>query len=740
MDKITGYVDHIIFRNEDTGYTVFVLENGDGEVTCVGSIPFLTEGELVDVEGSFALHPTYGMQWQVQKLTERAPKDTESIMRYLGSGAIRGVGEKLAAAIVGHFGEDTFRVIEEEPERLAEIKGISERKARSIGTQIEEKRDMRQAMMYMGGFGITPHLSAKIYDFYGEKLYTILKNNPYKLAEDIEGVGFKTADDIAVKVGIPRDSRFRIRCGILFALQQGIAEGHVFLPDEVLYRRTCELLTVDEFDLDELLLDLSIDRLIVVETVEDDSVDTPPSRRVYLSSFYYMELYTAHMLHDLNIREEVDEARIRKRLDRFEKDLEMELDEQQKRAVITMFESGILLLTGGPGTGKTTTVNAMIRCAVAERMSFLLAAPTGRAAKRMTETSGFEAKTIHRLLEVGAGESGEGMFARNEENPLEADIIIIDEMSMVDLPLMYALLKAIPVGTHVVFAGDQNQLPSVGCGSVLKDMIASHHFPLVMLTKIFRQEGLSDIVINAHKINKGEEIALDNKSEDFFMMQRSDEQVIREVLFSLLNEKLPRYLKVDRGEIQVLTPMRRGPLGVMQLNEFFQRTLNPPAESKAEVMYSDSVFRRGDKVMQIKNNYRKSWEIRGRNGIVLEQGEGVFNGDMGRVILADPVREEVEVLFDEERIVTYERDELTELELAYAVTIHKSQGSEYPAVVLPLLSGPGQLMNRNLLYTAVTRAKRMVVIVGRRETVARMIANSRENRRYSALDERIRET
>ena len=732
MDQITGYVDHIIFRNEENGYTVFVLENDDGEVTCVGTIPFLTEGELVEAEGSFVLHPTYGMQWQVSKLTEKAPQDTESIARYLGSGAIKGIGPKLASRIVSCFGEETFRVIEEEPERLAEVKGISSRMARKLGEQIEEKRDMRQAMMYMGGFGITPHLAAKIYDHYGEKLYAVILHNPYQLAEDIEGVGFKTADDIAVSVGIPADSDFRIRSGILYALQQAVGDGHVYVPAPMLYQRTCALLEVEEFDLNQFLINLSIDRLVVVEENEEE-------RRVYLSAFYYMELYTAHMLHDLNIREEINESRVRAMLDRFEQEHQMELHEQQKRAVITMFESGILILTGGPGTGKTTTINAMIRCALTEGLTFSLAAPTGRAAKRMTETTGFEAKTIHRLLEVGGSGENEGLFARNEENPLEADILIIDEMSMVDLPLMHALLKAVPVGTHLVLAGDKDQLPSVGCGSVLRDMIRSHSFPLVMLTRIFRQEGQSDIVINAHRINDGEKILLDNKSEDFFIMQRSNEMVIQNELLTLLRDKLPRYLKVNRQEIQVLTPMRRGELGVERLNEFFQRTLNPPGKSKAEIMFADKTYRKGDKVMQIKNNYHKHWEIRGREGVVIEEGEGVFNGDMGYVLYVDPDSESLEVCFDEDRIVAYERDELPELELAYAVTIHKSQGSEYPAVVLPLLTGPGQLMTRNLLYTAVTRAKRLVVIVGKREIVWKMIANNRENRRYCGLCDRIRE-
>ncbi len=736
MDRITGYVDHIIFRNEDNGYTVFVLENDDGEVTCVGTVPLISEGESVEVEGEFTLHPTYGMQWLVKKLTEKTPDDITSIARYLGSGAVKGVGEKMAARIVERFGEETFRVIEEEPERLAEIKGISDRMARRIGEQIEEKRGMRQAMMYMESFGITPGLSVKIYDRYGESLYSILQKNPYKLAEDIDGVGFKTADEIAIKAGIPRDSKFRIRSGILYALQQAVGEGHVYLPEDFVYQKTCELLAVDQFDLDELLLELTLDRLIAMQPGRAGDQD---NRRIYLSSYYYMELHTAQMILDLNISQEVDQKTVQKSLDKLEKKADITLDEQQRQAVVTMLESGVMILTGGPGTGKTTTINAMIDCAIAQRMSFLLAAPTGRAAKRITEATGFEAKTIHRLLEVGAGAEGTGMFARNDENPLEADLIIIDEMSMVDLSLMHALLKAVPVGTHLVLAGDKDQLPSVGCGRILSDLIESHLFPIVMLTKIFRQEGQSDIVLNAHRINRGEEIRLDNKSDDFFIMQRSNEIVIREEILSLLKEKLPRFLKVNREEIQVLTPTRLGGLGVGQLNDMFQKSLNPPSSKKGEITYADKTFRRNDKVMQIKNNYRKKWEVRGRRGIVIETGEGIFNGDMGKVISADPESEQIEVQFDDDRIVCYERDELQELELAYAVTIHKSQGSEYEAVILPLLSGPRQLMNRNLLYTAVTRARRLVVIVGKRETVLRMIANSREDKRYSGLKDRLEE-
>ena len=732
MEHLTGYVDHIIFRNEENGYSVFVLENEDGEVTCVGSIPLLHEGELVDVEGQFVLHPTYGMQWKVEKLTVKTPEDEESIARYLGSGAIKGVGEKLASRIVQTFGEETFRIIEEEPERLAEIKGISPRIARSIGAQVEEKSAMRDAMMYMERFGITPRLAAKIYERYGQELFAVIQNNPYRLAEDIEGVGFKTADMIAAEAGIPVDSAFRIRSGVVYALSQSVGEGHVYLPEDELYANACDLLGVESFDLDEILLELSIDRLVVVS-------QTDSGRNVYLSRFYFMEINTAKMLTDLNIREEVDETALRRMISRAEREQEQELDEQQRQAVISAFACGILLLTGGPGTGKTTTVNTLIRCARRQKMSFLLAAPTGRAAKRMSEATGFEAKTIHRLLEVGAGAEGEGMFARNEENPLEADLIIIDEMSMVDLPLMYALLKAVPVGTHLVLAGDRDQLPSVGCGRVLSDMIASHCFNLVMLTKIFRQAGQSDIVVNAHRINRGEPIELDNQSEDFFIMQRDNEQVIQQEVLTLLKEKLPRFLKVNREEIQVLTPMRKGALGVEQLNLFLQKMINPPGDGKPELGFADKILRRGDKVMQIKNNYRKEWEVRGAGGVVIDKGEGIFNGDLGTVLNVDPEGESLEVCFDEDRVITYERDELPELDLAYAVTIHKSQGSEYPAVILPLLSGPRQLMSRNLLYTAVTRAKRLVVIVGRRSVVLRMIENNRENRRYSGLDQRLQE-
>ena len=735
MEEIKGYVEHIVFRNEDNGYTVFNLNNEDGDLTCVGTFPYIGEGELLKLTGEYVMHSLYGMQLQVKTSEVCEMEDLISIERYLGSGAIKGLGADLAGRIVRKFKEDTFRIIEEEPERLAEVKGISERKAREIAQQVEEKKDMRQAMIYLQKYGISTSLAAKIYQYYGNRIYRVMEENPYQMADDISGVGFKTADEIARKIGIHTDSDYRIRSGIFYTLLQSVAEGHVYLPEQVLLRRAGDLLEVEIQHIEKYLMDLAMERKIVLKEGEND-------RRVYPSNYYYMELNTAKMLHDLNISSDISEAAVLRRLQAIEKNMDMPLDERQRTAVVEAVRRGVFILTGGPGTGKTTTINAMIRYFESEGLDICLAAPTGRAAKRMTETTGCEAQTIHRLLEVaGAPEEDgpSGGFQRNEENPLEADVIIIDEMSMVDLPLMHALLRAVSVGTRLVLVGDANQLPSVGPGSVLKDMLASHCFSVVMLTKIFRQAQESDIVVNAHKINRGEAVILDNKSRDFFFLKRQDANTIISVLLTLIQKKLPGYVQAEPYDIQVLTPMRKGLLGVERLNHILQEYLNPPAPSKAEKEYGEKKFRTGDKVMQIKNNYQLEWEITTRYGMTIDKGVGIFNGDMGIVKEINSYEETMSVEYDEHRVVTYPFEMLDELELAYAITIHKSQGSEYPAVVMPLLSGPRQLYNRNLLYTAVTRAKKCVTIVGSETVFQDMIQNISEQNRNTSLSERIRE-
>ena len=735
MEVVTGYVEHIVFRNEENGYTVFRLENDGGEITCVGNFNFISEGEMMELRGEYTNHSVYGLQLKVSSHTIKEPDDVVSIERYLGSGAVKGVGQALAGRIVKKFREDTFRIIEEEPERLAEVKGISERKAREIAEQVEEKKDMRKAMIYLQKYGISNRLAAKIYQRYGMDVYKVLQENPYQLADNIEGVGFKTADEIAARIGIHTDSDYRIKSGLFYTLQQAVGEGHVYLPQEELLKRTGQLLEVEIHDIEKHVMDLCIERKTVMK--ENDG-----EIRVYPAHYYYLELNTAKMLHDLDIDCDMPEDLMEKRLRRVEKSENIELDPMQHRAVIESIKHGLLVLTGGPGTGKTTTINTMIRFFDSEGMSILLAAPTGRAAKRMTEATGYEAQTIHRLLEVNMNpeeENSIGGFLRNRQNPLEADVIIIDEMSMVDLPLMHALLSAIVPGTRLVLVGDVDQLPSVGPGSVLRDIIASQSFSVVTLTRIFRQAGESDIVVNAHKINAGEPVVLDNKSRDFFFLRRLDADVIIGVVIMLIQKKLPGYVHAHPNEIQVMTPTRKGLLGVERLNGILQRYLNPPQKGRAEKEINGRLFRVGDKVMQIKNNYQLEWEVSTKFGLTVDKGMGIFNGDMGIVSDINEYTETVEVEFDESRKVKYSFEMTEELELAYAITVHKSQGSEYPGVIIPLLLGPRLLYTRNLLYTAVTRAKKCLTIVGSDTVFQEMIQNKNEQSRYTSLAECIRE-
>lgn len=732
MEKLAGYVEHIIYRNADNGYTVLNLVSGEEEITCVGIFSAIAEGENIEASGDYTDHPTYGKQFKVESFEEKAPEDEEAIERYLGSGAIRGIGLALAARIVRRFKADTFRIIEEEPERLAEVKGISERKAMEIADQVNEKRDLRQAMIFLQQYGITMNLAVKVYQQYGQEVYGIIRENPYRLADDIEGVGFRTADEIAVRVGIRMDSDFRIRSGILYVLLQASTEGHTYLPEEELTRRTGQLLEVGEEQIEKQYMDLAIERKIIMKQGENQT-------QIYAASFYYMEANTATMLKQLNVSYDVPDLEIEERVRRIEKQTGMELDEHQMTAVKEAVRNGLLIITGGPGTGKTTTINTIIKYFEMEGLDIFLAAPTGRAAKRMSETTGFEARTIHRMLELNGGVDGAAGVERNEQNPLETDVVIIDEMSMVDISLMHALLKAVAVGTRLILVGDVNQLPSVGPGSVLRDIIRSHECNVVMLTKIFRQASTSDIIVNAHKINQGEEVTLDNKSMDFFFLKRYDADVIISVVLQLIKQKLPKFVDATPYDIQVLTPMRKGLLGVERLNGILQRYLNPPSPQKREKEHGDILFREGDKIMQTRNNYQLEWEIRTKYGLSVDKGTGVFNGDMGIVREINDFAETMTVEFDEGRMVEYPYKLLDELELAYAITIHKSQGSEYPAVVIPLLSGPSMLMNRNLLYTAVTRARKCVTLVGNEVTFAQMVQNTSQQKRYSGLCDRLKE-
>lgn len=732
MEKITGFVDHIIFRNADNGYTVMVLMCGEEEVTCVGSFSSIGEGENIEVSGEYTSHPTYGKQFKADSYEVKEPTDELSIERYLGSGAIKGIGAALAARIVRRFKEDTFRIIEEEPERLSEIKGISERKAREISDQVAEKRELRQAMIFLQQYGISLTLAVKIYQQYGQEIYGVIRENPYRLADDINGIGFKIADEIASKVGIRTDSDFRIRSGILYVLLQASGEGHTYLPEEELTRRAGELLGIEETYISKHYMDMAMERKLVMKEINGDLA-------IYAAPFYFMELNTATMLSNLDISYDVTDAEIEQRVHRLEKQNEMELDEKQMDAVKEAVRNGLLVITGGPGTGKTTTINTIIQYFEAEGLDIFLAAPTGRAAKRMSEMTGYEARTIHRMLELNGGIDGREGFERNENNPLETDVVIVDEMSMVDISLMNSLLKAIAPGTRLILVGDVNQLPSVGPGSVLRDTIESGCFHVVKLTKIFRQASQSDIIVNAHKINRGEPVTLDNKSMDFFFLKRYDADVIINVVLQLVKQKLPKFVNATSYDIQVLTPMRKGNLGVERLNKILQQYLNPPEPGKKEKEYGDKVFREGDKVMQTKNNYQLEWEIRSKYGFAIDRGMGVFNGDMGIIREINDYTETMTIVYDDEKVVEYPFKLLEELEHAYAITIHKSQGSEYPAVVIPLLGGPRMLMNRNLLYTAVTRAKKCVTLVGSDICFAEMEQNVMEQTRYSGLRETLLE-
>lgn len=733
METVNGYVEHIIFQNNDNGYTVMNLVADGDEVICVGICKGLAQGENITAQGEYVEHPSYGVQFKLSSYRIVVPEDGAGMERYLGSGAVKGVGPALASRIVKKFGDDTFRIIEEEPERLTEIRGISERKAREIAVQMEEKRELRDAVIYLQNYGISNTLAVKIYETYGTGLYGIMKENPYRLAEDISGIGFKMADELASRIGVSADSEFRIRSGILYTLMQAVGEGNCFLPMDRMLGKAAELLGVQGENVRLQAENLMMDKKVVIK-----------ENQVFLSSYYYAELNCARMLHDLNVPLAAEEAMPdTAALKRLVEGGKMELDELQLGAVKKSICSGVLILSGGPGTGKTTTINMMIKYFETEGMDIFLAAPTGRAAKRMTEATGFEAKTIHRMLELNSALSEDNTrkasFGRNRENPLEADVIIIDEMSMVDIQLFQSLLDAVVPGTRLVLVGDVNQLPSVGPGQVLRDLICSQCFPTVELKKIFRQAEESDIVVNAHRINRGEQITLDNKSKDFFLLERNDMNVIYKHMIQLIREKLPRYVNASPYDIQVLTPMRKGGLGCETLNGILQRYLNPADGQKKEHMSGNTVYREGDKVMQIKNNYQLEWEIVSRYGIPVDKGVGVFNGDMGRILEINEAASCLVVEYDEQRRVTYPFSLLEELELSYAITIHKSQGSEYPAVIMPLLAGPRLLFNRNLLYTAITRAKSCVTILGSSNVVRGMIDNASENRRYTALAARIRE-
>ncbi len=731
MEKISGYIEHIIFSNEDNGYTVFELTTDTEEITCVGALHAISTGEPVVLEGQYVSHPVYGRQFSFDSYEISPAEDEVAVLRYLSSGAVRGIGPALAERIVKTFGTDTFRIMEEEPEMLAHVKGISLRKAQEIAANVTEKQDLRKVMLFLQKFGITNNLAGKIYKKYGNGVFDVMREDPYRIAEDIEGVGFRTADEMARASGVAVDAACRVKSGIRYALSLAVSEGHIYIPLEKLIEDATQLLQVDGEYVRSECENLAMEKKLMIKR----GADGP---RAYQPRLYNMEISCARMLLDLDIQLETNTAAISKEVSKLE-DPDVPLDDKQSDAVIAAIANGVSVITGGPGTGKTTIIETLIRYLVSHGEDFVLCAPTGRAAKRMTEATGYESFTVQRLLGLTPGKEGGSRYSyqHNEEDPLETDTIIVDEMSMVDLPLFYALLSALTPGIRLIMVGDTDQLPPVGPGSVLKDIIASDCFKVTCLDRIFRQSDTSDIVINAHRINSGEMPKLDNKSSDFFMLRRDDIDLVLKNTVLLVSEKLPGYVNARPFDIQVLTPMRKGPLGTGSLNPILQRYINPPAAGKKEKTVGSTLYREGDKVMQIRNNYQLEWEVVGRYGIVADKGLGVFNGDMGVIKSIDTFSEIMEVVYEDDHLVRYPFSNLDELELAYAVTIHKSQGSEYPAVVIPLLSGPKQLFTRNLLYTAVTRAIKCVTIVGSENTIRQMVENEDELKRFTSLNEAL---
>ncbi len=737
MISVKGYIDHIIFRNPDNGYTVLKLITDEGDLTLVGLLGLVSEGDNVVAEGDFEIHRGYGQQFSVTRISVQEPDTEEAVLRYLSSGAIKGIGPALAKRIVDRFGNETFEIMGREPERLSEIKGISMNKAMDISASFEEKSGIRRAMMYMQQQGISNNLSLKIYERYGEEVFRIISEEPYRLIEDIPGVGFKTADEIALRSGTGVHSEARIRAGLLYGLYLAAGEGHTCLPEEMLLGQTAEILELEERELYEGLTGLLKDRKVIITKSEQGNLAA-------LKRYRLMEEECAALLRDLDIEFGTDPREIDPDIVRLERADGFTLDPDQREAVVSAVGRGIFIMTGGPGTGKTTTVRILLQYFLSKGLDVSLCAPTGRAAKRLSEAAGMEAKTIHRLLEVsGASEDSSGnvemrFFGRDRDNPLETDVVIVDEMSMVDITLFTALLRAVSPGTRLIMVGDEHQLPSVGPGSVLKDLLQSGRFKSLTLKKIFRQAEESDIVMNAHALLKGREMKLDNKSKDFFFLERQDIREITEGIVYLVKKKLPPYVGAPPGEMQVLTPMRKGPLGVENLNRVLQAALNPPDPGKREIDRGEYVIRCGDRVMQTRNDYRMEWEADEPGSFLKVNGTGVFNGDMGMVESIDSVVRSLVVRFEDGRRATYTTKELPDLELCYAITIHKSQGSEYPAVIMPLLSGPDRLMSRNLLYTGITRAKKCVVIIGSGNTVKRMEENKHEQERYTGLCREIK--
>ena len=730
MIDIEGVVEEIIFRNEQNGYTVLELSTQGSVVTAVGYMPFVNIGERIKIEGEWIEHPDYGEQIKVLNYQTLAPTTLEGIEKFLSSGLIPGIGPVTARKIVKKFGVDSLNIIETAPERLKEIKGLSDEKIKRICEAYEMQKGVKEVMVFLQGYGISTAMAIKIYKEYGNNAIEIIKQNPYRLADDIFGIGFKTADKIAENLGVDPHSLYRISSGTRYVLMQYAANGHTYVPKELLKKEAASLLEVSEEEVEDSFVLLVQNEKIHIETFEDDTVG------IYYIPYYIAELHTAERLFNMTLMENEDLGLdVQKEIRNFEKETGILLAENQKLAVEEAVKNSVVVITGGPGTGKTTIINCIIRIFEKAGKKVALAAPTGRAAKRITEATGKEAKTIHRLLEYTYSEEEGKGFNKNEKDPLKYDVIIVDEASMVDILLMNALLKALPIGAKLILVGDADQLPSVGAGNVLRDIINSGIVKVIRLKEIFRQQKQSLIVVNAHKINNGEYPTYNDKNSDFFFINANTQEDILKTILELVINRLPKaYGFHPINDIQVLTPMRKGIIGVHNLNLELQKALNPHDKTKPEKTMKEFVFRVGDKVMQIKNNYKIKW----KKGD--EEGEGVFNGDIGIIQSIDEELQELTVYFDDEKFVTYDFSDLDELNLSYAITVHKSQGSEFPVVIMPITYGPPMLLTRNLLYTAVTRARKLVILVGQEKYLKFMIDNNRISKRYSGLLSRLKKT
>lgn len=732
MVTLQGTVEEIIFKNETNGYMVALLETEDDVVTIVGYIPIVNIGETLEVQGQWTYHPSYGQQLKVETYSTVVPATLNGIEKYLASGLIPGIGPKTARKIVERFSLDSLEILQYNPEKLKEIDGIGKKKAQKIAEAFQEQREIRDVMIFLQNYEISPSYGIRIYKKYGKETISKIKENPYRLSEEIHGIGFKTADKIAQSMGIDNRSNYRINAGIKFTLMEFAAEGHTYAPKEELIAKTTSLLGIEKELIEEGVTRLALKQELQLENVNGKI-------RIYYMPYFYAESNVSKKLIEIAQAElkELD-IDINKEIEDLEKRNSIKFAQKQKEAIRQALQNGLLVITGGPGTGKTTTINSIIDILEGQNYEVVLAAPTGRAAKRMSEATGRDAKTIHRLLEYGFIDDENGMaFAKDEGTPIEADVVIIDEVSMVDILLMNNLLKAVIPGTRLILVGDVDQLPSVGAGNVLRDIIDSRIIKVVKLDEIFRQAQESMIIVNAHRINKGEKPFLNVKDKDFFFITKTTTSDIVDTIVQLAKERLPKFNGYNSiSDIQVLTPMKKGDTGVNVLNNKLQEYLNPKSKIKEEKKIGDTLFRVGDKVMQIKNNYRTQWKIV-EDGKIVQEGEGVFNGDFGFVTDIDNEEGEMTVLFDDHKEVIYNFNQLDELKLAYACTIHKSQGSEFPVVIMPVSWGPPMLLTRNLLYTAVTRAKELVVLVGMEKYLHMMINNNRIIKRYSGLNDRL---